>query len=382
MEYLAIFIPILAAIVLLIFFREKVTPWEYLAILGPSVVLIVCLHFVFVSSNTSDTEYVGMHITEVRHYDAWDEWVKKTCSYQTCSGGKVKSCTTHYYDCSYRDFHEEYWVMIDNFGNEYGIDKKRFNSLKKRYASPETFVEMDRDFYQIDVDAQQWSWLNELHKVESITKEQDYVNKVKASSSIFKFEDIDQKEKAQFKLYDYPSVSNLNQSTILGVKVPLLTQRRFDYINGVLGPKKQIRVFVLYFYDQPVDASFKQRSYWQGGNKNELIICLGVNSVTGKLNWTNSFSWMKKPELETRIRGYFSDKEKADLNIFAVWLTPHIERYWERRSFKEFDYLEVHLSDKQLLWVFILVGIYNILASVIAVGNSLNNRVINKAYGW
>jgi hypothetical protein len=46
-----------------------------------------------------------------------------------------------------------------------------------------------------------------------------------------------------------------------------------------------------------------------------------------------------------------------------------IEQHWHRKSFKDFDYLEIELTDTQMWWVLIIVLLYNIGVSIWIVMN-------------
>ena len=46
---------------------------------------------------------------------------------------------------------------------------------------------------------------------------------------------------------------------------------------------------------------------------------------------------------------------------------------WQRREFKDFDYLEVELSDTQYMWMFIITLIYSIGISIFIVMNNARN---------
>lgn len=371
MVWLALIVPLITAAALLFLYRAKTCWWEYLLVIGPSIVLIFLLKLIMVSYNTSDTEYLGDHITHVRHYDEWDEWITRTCHYETCTGtGNSRSCTTHSYDCSYRQYHSEYWVKITSLGKEITIDRSEYKSLLKRFGSQEQFVDMNRDFYRLDGDAQQYAWLGGPLEVEAVTAEHSYTNKVKASSSVFKFQDIDEKEAKEWGLKDYPKVSVDKQSVIIGEYPPdLRAERKLDYINGVYGPKHQVRVFILLYKNQPYSVVNKQVSYWQGGNKNELLIHIGLDSLTHKIQWYDGTSWMDKPEATAAIKTFLSTQESFSADRLADAMLQIIPRHWHRKNFSDFDYLEVEITPTQLSWLLILLLVYNIGISVWAVRN-------------
>ncbi len=68
-SWLFIFVPILAAIILLIFFRSKVAWWELALLIVPSALIIMLMNTIMVSYRTGDTEYFGNYTTKVIYYE-------------------------------------------------------------------------------------------------------------------------------------------------------------------------------------------------------------------------------------------------------------------------------------------------------------------------
>lgn len=324
-----------------------------------------------VYTRTVDTEYWGGYIVKVIYYEDWDEEVpcrhEIPCSHpQYCNDSKGES-----YQCGYQhmndgyyhaydvDYHSECWTEMDAKGSEYSISKEKFNLLSKRFNTKPYFVDLHRDYHSNDGDSYDVDWNKIPETSENITISHSYTNKVRVSHSIFKFDEIDDKTKKLWKLYDYPEINNLYQKMVLGKKVDAVTERKLQYINGYFGSSNQFRMYILFFTDQSIEAAFKQRSYWEGGNKNEFIICIGSDKA-GKYQWVKAFSWMDKPDLEVRVQDWFNDQKKIDLHKFADWIPEQLKAHWKRKHFKDFDYLEIELTGTQLTWIMILIAIYNI----------------------
>jgi hypothetical protein len=138
------------------------------------------------------------------------------------------------------------------------------------------------------------------------------------------------------------------------------------------GRKKLFRVFILVWENKPISISEEQRSYWQGGNKNEFVVCLGYDKQHDSITWCNAFSWCDSPKLEIATKRYFLENTKMDLKEYAIWLEKNI-RLWKRKNFKDFEYLQVELSNNQQLFLFILALIFNICFSVFFVINEIEN---------
>jgi energy-coupling factor transporter transmembrane protein EcfT len=377
-------IPIIFAVILFIFFRTKVVWWEYLILIVPSMIITGLIQFGMISSSTSATEYLGDIVTEVRYYEPWNEWITETCS-TTTTDSKGNSTTT-YYDCSHSESHSAKWTQITSTGSENNISQEEFNRLAKIWSTPISFIDMHRDYYTIDGNMYSKKYDNNILTSKTITTEHTYTNKIKNSYSIFGFNKIDKVEAKKLGLYDYPKLygndGSNDQSPFLGYKPTKNQLTEWQYVNGTFGPIMQVRVFLLFFYNKPLSIVQQQRSYWIGGNKNELVYCFGVDSVSKKIQWVDAFSWSDKPAMEVNFRSFYTGKDKVDLDELATWTQNSIPKYWSRKQFKDFDYIEVKLSDKQLLWLFIISMIVNLGLSIWIVMNSIeydeNGNVIDK----
>jgi len=362
-------IPILTIVILLLFFNKKILFYQYALILGPSVLFGILLNFIMISYNTSKTEYLGYYITSIKHYDRWDEYIYQTCTREVPSGTDSEGHTTYTtetYDCSYVDTHPEHWTMIDNSNEEYEIERGTFNDLLNQWKTPMLFIDMHRDYYSIDGDCQKYNWDNKIEHSMTITIPHLYTNKIQATYSIFNLEKITKEEAKLYGLYDYPKVKGYSQNNIIGMNCNAEEGKYMNFLNGYLGKSYQFRTYLLAFYDKSQEVSFKQRSYWKGSNKNEFIICVGLDSISNKLLWGNSFSWSDDKTLEIMINDYlFSYKEKElNLTDLSKTLLSDVPKYWKRKEFKDFDYLKPVLTQKQLMWLSILLIIINIGISI------------------
>ena len=317
-------------------------------------------------------------MTKITHYDEWDEWIERTCT-RTVHDGYDKDGheITHEeeYDCSYREYHPERWCYTDNYNREhYFYSKAEFDRAMAELGYPKSvFRDMHRHYYRIDGDAQDYFYDNSIPHLRPLVWEHSYKNKIQASHSIFKFEDISDSEADSLGLYRYPNVTDYDQDVVLGFKCGKEVHKRYKYINSMYGARKQFRMYVLVFRNQPLEISEKQKSYWQGSNKNEFVICLGYNTKTGRIDWCNPFSWCDKPDLEIATKRYFRENPKMNLANYPMWLESHLN-LWKRKEFKDFDYIENELTKGQAIAFFIIILIMNIVMSVFLIGNEDTNE--------
>lgn len=377
MELVIFLIPFIVAIFLLCFYRKQTVWWEYIVLIVPSLLVSFLLKFAMTSYEMSSTEYLGNYVTTITHYDDWDEWIVKRCTRSVPCGRNSKGQTryrTESYDCSYRKYHDQEWIMTDDLKNEIEITYDEYNRIKKLWQTPEIFKDMNRRYYRKDGDAQYHTWNNREETVRTITRPHRYDNKIKVSRSVFNFENIDDDDVKKYGLFDYPEIVNHDQIPILGYKnVTPLDIKKIQYINGTMGKKYQFRLYMLFFYNKDVSVSMKQQAYWVGGNKNEFVVCVGVDSLTRKTQWVNVFSWADSPSLEVHSEQFIRETDKIDIPKYCDWLKTRIPREWKRKEFKDFDYLEVELSNTQYVWILILTLIYNIGISIFLVRNDFRN---------
>jgi len=381
MTAIAFIIPLIFTIFLLVFFRQKVVWWEYLIIVLPSTIIAACLYFGMISYTTSDTEYFGSYVTGIKYYEPWDEYIHQTCTRTVGSG---KNQTTETYDCSYVENHSPEWKQLLSSGYEYGISHAEYNRLFSLWNTENSFIDMHRDYHSQDGDCYSKLWDGNISHSKTRTVTHNYENKIKGSKSIFGFENISPDEAKTLGLFEYPNLyqqssggffndNDTNQSPFLGYKPTKDELVQWGFINGYYGHKNQFRTYNLVFYNKPLSIVQDQRSYWEGGNKNELITCICLDSTSKKILWVDAFSWCDKPTYEVNLKSYFNGKEKLNFIEFAEWTKTTIPQYWKRKEFKDFNYIDVQLTGTQFMWMLILIFIFNVGMSIYVILNDEEN---------
>lgn len=378
MEIIVYAIPFITCILLLSFWRKETVWWEYLIVILPSILLAILVEGCMKGYNTSDTEYLGSYVTSIRHYDRWNEYIHRTCTREVPCGRDSKGRTiyrTETYDCSYVENHPERWTYTTNTNSreEYFYNENEFLKVKNKLQAEEVFIDMHRHYYTIDGDAQEWKYdLNPNH-IYTMTDDHTYTNYVKSSHSIFRYEDISEEEAKELGLYDYPKIVDYDQCPIIGMSVSKAEDDAIRYINGVYGKSHQFRLYVLIYPNKPSSIADKQRSYWEGGNKNELVMCLGYDTSSKKITWAEGFSWCDSPTLEVKSRQWFQAHPNLNLKAYAEFIKPLIKTSWHRKNFDDFSYIDIELSDTQLTFLFIFMLLYNIGISIYVIGNEFTN---------
>lgn len=356
MIWLLAFIPCIVAVVVYVHWHHAVTLWEL------AILLITPLLFLSLSScavecaRTLDTEYLGGYVQQAAYYEAWNEYIHKTCS-RCLSYDKDGSCSASVsYDCSYVQEHDPYWELATTLGRFF-CSEPMFERLTEQFGN-KLFVELHRNYHTKDGDKYVTVWRNEPQTIEPVALSHTYENRIPVSNSVYKFQPIDSKRSP---VLDYPEVQDLKQATILGpsVRGKQTAQVRLDYWNAVLGGSKQVRIFILLFKGQPLQAGFDQQAYWQGGNKNELVVTIGLTADEVP-TWCHVFSWTEREDLKVAVRQAVLSQQPLDLPGFVDWLGPTVEQKWVRKRFRDFAYLQVQPP----LWYVVLAFLVVLAMSV------------------
>ena len=369
MEVIIYIIPFITALFLLIVFNRKMVWWEYLVLILPSLLFTLITQLIMVSVNSSDTEYLGGYVNRITYYEPWDEMVRVRHT-RTDSDGEEEV----YYTWE-REYHSERYTYVDNESNwEHYLSKKEYEIIKYRMGNKAVFRDMHRDYHRIDGDAYDIYWDKTVEHLYDITTPHSYTNKIKASQShtIFKYSDISEEDAKELGLYEYPDINLMNQNPIIGRYASDRDKQRIKYINATYGKTHQFRVYMLFYEGKDIEISEQQKAYWQNGNKNEFVVCLGTQRDS--VVWCNPFSWCDEPKLEALTRDYFIQNPKVDIDAYGKWLQTQIPTKWKRKEFSDFEYIHIGLSKGQYIALIIIMILLNIGISVFLVMNDIQNE--------
>lgn len=369
--YFALLIPIITAIVLYFWFSRKTLWWEFAVPFVLSLILILSAKAIIEISQVDCKEYWGSFISRIEYYEEWDEWISQTCTRQCCCDSKGENCSTETYDCSYRRYHSPYWQIITTTGETVDISEQEYNRLTKLFGN-QKFTDMGRDYYTIDGDKYSCEWMRDSAKAVPVTTVHTYENRIKAADqSVFHFRKVDTSDIKMYGLKEYPSINDdYKQDALMGeyTKDGELANKKLQYINGLLGSKKQVKVFVIVFRDKPIEAALYQESYWSGANMNEFVVCIGMDNARN-VKWCYPISWTTSEKLKVDVRQFVTSQSKLNLCSLADYIKVQVDKQFVRRDFKEFDYLTVEPSAGAIIFTFILTILVNLGLSFWIISN-------------
>lgn len=363
MEWFALIIPFIVSALLAVVFNRKVHKIELLIPISITVISILIFKFTSNYINTVDEEFWSGKLVEARYYEGWDEYIQQTC--ECCCDEDGNNCMT--YDCSYVDYHPPRWQIVDNNGFKLSVTQSEYNRLKIKFGNSH-FRDLRRSYHSIDGDLYYSLWDNSYDKLECVTTSHQYKNRPQSAHSLYSYRELSEED--QLELFAYPNIStNHKQQSLLGY-TDNRVEAELQKINALLGKNKQVKIFLLMYEDQPREISYKQESFWKGGNKNEFIITLGYSQ--SKITWCNVISWSESEMAKVLTRELF--EENPDLDLFPDKIKDLKEivlKHFERKHFSDFDYLDIPLTSTQLLWLFIIAVLTNIGVSIWIVRNDI-----------
>jgi hypothetical protein len=148
--------------------------------------------------------------------------------------------------------------------------------------------------------------------------------------------------------------------------------KRLDYLNGTFGKQYKVKVFTLFFKNKDIQTSFLQEAYWDGGNQNEIVVCIGVDEK-GKFNWIRPFSWCDNKRVVIDIRDDLMESTIKTPEFIYQTYVDAIQRNWHYKSFEDFNYLTFQPSTGQLIFVYILTLVISVICVIWVIKNEFKH---------
>ena len=335
MEWSALAVSLLVAIALRVWWNHRITWWELGGGFVLSLILIIIGKVGGERLQVSDTEYWTGWVTRA-DYDDEDTYTVTV----TDEDGNVRTET--------RTDPPSWWVT-DNNGLTVSISRSKYKWFVNHFGNESGWA----DHHTV--------YKGSRAKKVPLTTVHTYENRTQVSKNVFDFGEVSD----SYSLFDYPPVgggflgiggsSHFKVPSILGDGGPTMASANKELClrNAELGKQKQIRMWILIFKNQPLQAAIEQRNSWKNGNKNELTLCIGVDN-SYKVQWANVFSWTEEERLKIDIRNFVLEQDTLDLNEVVAYMGNESQRRWVRKEFADFRYLSVPLP----LWtVLTIVGV-------------------------
>lgn len=348
--WFAMLIPVATATFLFLAYQHRTTWWE--------LILPLLASFLFCLGAKSTIEYYQFHDIEywtgwalkAEYYEAWTEtWTT------TDKDGHTSTHTT---------YHSPEWYVYDSNDLKISISRHDYNRLATLWGnnSWSNLFHLnqsswgDGDMYTTQYDRK--------HDV-VVTSRHSYANKVAHSDSVFNFPVVDPNT---FKLFRRPDHHLFNTVCLQGCEdrsADLLLQKA----NAEIGHLKQVRMLILVFHNQPVQAAVEQQAFWKNGNKNEIVLCIGANG--NKIDWAYVFSWSESEDLKVGLKENVM-KMDFDLPKIIDYMKNECKAKFVRKKFADFNYIIIEPPWWAVLITYILTGGLNFGLSCWIINNEHN----------
>lgn len=395
--WFTIFIPfILIGVLLGIPKLRKMTKWWELAIpIVATVLVAVICQWIAVRSAINDKEYWGHMSYKITHEEpmTYDGECSRTCNCTTDSKGNT-SCSTCYYKCDKTS--GRYAFITDDRDNKYRISYGKYKEIDNRWGNNGyTVGKMTKRDARYSTTGDKYNrpgrgnrhivhWNHIPKSAEPIVREYTYENRLQTQSHWGK---VSEEDRDLYDVFDYPSVPAgwRLQSLLTNGPSFRAADNYLQYLNGHLntdvGGYKKVRLWLLVYLNQPQESAELQRAYWKGGNKNELIVMLGMNDEK-EITWSDVMSHTDESDvLMINIRdqillemaegknGYSGKLTDKDMLKFIHWFGDAVKAGYTKPSFDQYNYIQVAPSFFAIILTYIIVLAVNIGAGIFVVYN-------------
>jgi len=457
MEYGALIIPFIVTIIFYLIYKSEYKWWEFFIPLIVTIALVFGAKGIALISGQKYSEYWGETVVAIYEEEPWNEWIHRTCTETypcgTDANGNTRYCTRTY-DCSYQaDYGPEWWVKTD-LNHTFYISEKLYDSLAIVYNTQIVKTNTHRNHSvrdravsstgtkfegkQVGEFSYVWkyNWPKTDETRQGVFTKHKYKNKVKSTDlSLFNISVVPEERADSLGLYKYPKkIDKFKCPVILGAEVSPEIHENFRKLNAKFGPSNELRLWILIFKDKPSIYGTYQENYWVRGNKNELVICIGINN-SNEIKWSYAFSWALSGALtadvktkllnlyeytvimndnttnyfaipiNTELKENISDITGIDTALLPIALplelnkdnikeikksnTPVLtDKTWkeyynylnnnlhkfERRSFEEFDYLSVKIKTWGIILIYVLSLISSLGLNLLVSNNSIKEN--------
>lgn len=326
--------------------KEEITIQEMLLNLILMLGLLLVFWFITLQWNTSDTQILNGKVLE-KTVD------KVSCrhSYQCycvefCTGGKDNSCHQVCQTCYDHSFDIDYNVKTN-------IADFRIKTIDRQGLKvPPRFAEVQKE--------------------DSVVITSTYTNYIKASnSSLFgskiTLSQAEKKEMPKYPLeiYDYYKINrvvDLTQSLPQSIMEEANTKLS-DVLKEV-GYNHQANA-VIAITDKSEEYALKILDYWHGGKKNDVVVIIGIdkqaklNEFNYPINYVRIHSWSLHNVFDVKLRDSILVIKELRLPLIITAIEKEIAADYQRRSFKEFEYLKWQiLPSDQAVFIFACVSLF------------------------
>lgn len=378
--YLIALFPMLVAAFLWIF-SKKVVIWETLGITAVGFLTAIIFQCFATSGMMDDVETWSGRVTTAMNYTPWKEAYDKEIyrdevyytyedEYKTDSKGnrkktgnkkKVKHTREVFDHLEARTrWHSESWSAQDTLTGSYGIDQTRYTDILKKFGGVTQPVKGDRSTWgirernsrMIEGDQNDYQVINKTNFVYPVNATKKWENKIKACPSVFSFEPVPEK----MEVIPYPDNFDKFSSGRLVGQTGVLKLEEWDRMNAELNPHKKVNVIAVGFGPGSGEMAAEHlQAKWVGGKKNDLVIAFGGGTSQNAPTWVKVFGWTNRELVKQNLQSLIL--KKGINNEILPEIKAEIEKNYEIKNWRDFDYLTVEIPFSRWMWLLVTMAI-------------------------
>ncbi len=305
-----------------------------------------------------DYKVISTYVSSSWYYEAWTERCTRTIT-KTDSNGNSKTRTETYYV-----HHPPYWEAKLGDGTIVKISSSDFGNYCETFGN-KTF----KDILHInqssigDGNAYYSKWDGTDEKLIPAAYKKDYLNFITASKNTVLVSNVDE-IKYSTALSDDPDIEDskfgeieIDRVTTTGMKFDESLAQSIDAITSKWlaknGGQKEVNI-MYYFTNQDINFWFALHEIRKGGRFNEVLVIVGIDEATKKINWCKTMAWDNSQLCNTIDNNVTTLGYIQSADSFCSIVIDAVNSYWVKPNMDKYRYLA---SDIKLPFGYILLGI-------------------------
>ncbi len=327
------------------FWRPREFVWlETAAQIAVPVVFGVIILFATRGMQMVDTEIWNGQVTDTRQVRVSCEHSYECFCTESCSGsGSNQSCTRICQTC-YDHSHDYDWRVYSDVGD--------FNISR-----------IDRQGRR---EPPRWA---AVRPGDPVARERSYINYVQASpDSLF---NVQRAADHEWEVPDYPSVHDYQHvDRVLTIDTTLSDEQVWNdglaNMLRTLGPDKQANIILFVVQGIPAEYRYavEEDEDWLGGNKNDVVIFLGVAEDGLTLSWVDVMTWAlnyQNSALQLNLRRALQGVGELDAAQMLPLIENHVREDFNRPEMASFEYLRHNIQVP--LWVQVVMLLVQLIVA-------------------
>ena len=337
--------------------------WAYLLVAG----VVDAILYSFYRETSRARQYLSGYVVSAEWHYEWCERVeRRETRYDSATNKSYTVTKVEYVDHP----SEYYWTL--NTGRRESISSSTYHNLVQQWDTPYNWIPVYHPNLVSGGDGELHHWDGVEFMATTRTYRGWYYNPLRYSHSIFSPRHVSRKEARELGLFDRPKLKGDHQvvlsqaEELMDIEIEM-ANRDLQLLNAFEGCYHEIHAYILLFPDsKKLEITARQRDYWKGLHKNELVVCLGLQGR--KVAWCNTLSWMDAPTLDLAVKDYFHH-HKEDINLldFIQWLRDNLY-LWKRKEFHDFKYLGRKMSLGETIYYWGATLLLAVLTAAVCLG--------------